>query len=301
MNFLVVGTIRNCQRKIFQTIKCLDKALYFANKIEYFFVESDSDDKTLYSLEKLSKQKNNFRYESFGKLRRKLPIHSERLALLRNRYLEELKSKKNSWVKYLIVVDTDGVCRNINSDVIEELISKKGWSAYTANVKGSYYDIWALRHNSWSPNDCWQATKEELNIGLSRFESESKNVYSRMIKINSSEKMIAVDSAFGGLAIYRRSSIPDEAKYIGLCRNGKKVCEHVSFHNSIKKNQGSIFISPKLIIGPSPYAHTKYSGILGLNRFWARCFTDSVIDFLKTFFKLSKSITKSNIYGWLKF
>ena len=57
MNFLIVGTIRNCQRQIFQTIKCLDKGLYFANKIEYFFVESDSDDKTLDSLKTLSTQK----------------------------------------------------------------------------------------------------------------------------------------------------------------------------------------------------------------------------------------------------
>ena len=281
MNFLIVGTIRDCQRQIFQTIKCLDKGLNFASKIEYFFVESDSDDKTLDSLKKLSEKKKNFRYESFGRLRTKLPIHTQRLALCRNRYLEELKSKKNGWVDYLIVVDTDGVCKNINSQVIKECISIEGWSAQTANVKGAYYDIWALRHNIWSPNDCWQATIEELNIGFSRFESESRNVYSRMIKIDSSKKIIAVDSAFGGLAIYRKSGIPDNAKYIGLCRNGEKICEHISFHNSIKQNQGSIFINPKLIIGPSPYGHTKYSGILGLNRFWARCLTDSAIAYFK--------------------
>ena len=102
-----------------------------------------------------------------------------------------------------------------------------------------------------------------------------------MIKINSSKKIIPVDSAFGGLAIYRKSNIPDNAKYIGLSLNGEKICEHVSFHNSIRQNQGSIFINPKLIIGPSPYCHTKYSGILGLNRFWARCSIDSAIDFFK--------------------
>ena len=293
MNFLIVGTIRNCQRQIFQTIKSLDKGLYFANRIEYFFVESDSDDKTLDSLKKISRKKNTFRYESFGRLRTKFPIHTQRLALCRNRCLDELKSKKNSWVKYLIVVDTDGVCKNINSHVIKECISEKGWAAYTANVKGAYYDVWALRHSIWSPNDCWQATKEELNMGLSRFESESKNVYSRMIKINSSRKIIPVDSAFGGLAIYRSSCIPDEAKYIGLCRNGEKICEHVSFHKAIKNNRGSIFINPKLIIGPSPYAHTKYSGIFGLNRFWARCFTDSAINFLrKKFYIIKKPFLK---------
>ena len=292
MNFLIVGTIRNCQRQIFNTVECLDRGLYFANRIEYFFVESDSDDNTLDSLKKLSRKKNNFRFESFGRLRKKLPIHTQRLALCRNKCIEELKSDKNNWVEYLIVVDTDGVCRNINSHVIKECISSDGWSAYTANVKGAYYDIWALRHNIWSPNDCWQSTKEELNIGLSRFESESKNVYSRMIKIDSFKKNIAVDSAFGGFAIYKKSGIPDDAKYIGLSKNGEKICEHISFHNSIKKNQGSIFINPKLIIGPSPYSHTKYSGIFGLNRFWARCFTDTVINWLKTTFVKVKMFLK---------
>ena len=43
--------MRNCEKKIFQTIKCIDKGLSFANKLEYFFVESDSDDKTLKSLD----------------------------------------------------------------------------------------------------------------------------------------------------------------------------------------------------------------------------------------------------------
>ena len=289
MNFLVVGTIRNCQRKIFQTIKCIDKGLYFANKIEYFFVESDSDDKTLNSLKKLSKQKKNFRYKSFGRLIKRFPTNSERIAFCRNKCLEELKKVKNSWVKYLIVVDADGVCKNINSDVIKDSISKEGWSVITANVKGSYYDIWALRHKVWSPNDCWEATKYELNIGSSRFESESRNIYSRMIKIHPSKSFIEVDSAFGGLAIYKVSSIPKDAKYIGLCKDGTKVCEHVSFHESIKNNKGSIFINPKLIIGPSPYGHTKYSGILGLNRFWARCFTDSTIDYFnKNLFKIKR-------------
>ena len=66
-----------------------------------------------------------------------------------------------------------------------------------------------------------------------------------------------------------------------MSKDSEQVCEHVSFHNAIKQNQGSIFINPKLIIGPSPYGHTKYSGILGLNRFWARCFTDSAIDYFK--------------------
>ena len=56
------------------------------------------------------------------------------------------------------------------------------------------------------------------------------------------------------------------------------------------------FINPKLIIGPSPYGHTKYSGIIGLNRFWARCFTDSIIDYLnKNFFKIKRFFFNSKM------
>ena len=44
------------------------------------FIEIQGD-----SLKKLSRQKKNFRYESFGRLRTKLPIHTQRLALCRNR------------------------------------------------------------------------------------------------------------------------------------------------------------------------------------------------------------------------
>ena len=105
MNFLVVGTVRNCEKNIFKTIKCIDKGLNFANKLEYFFVESDSDDQTLKSLDKLSKKKNNFKFMSFGSLRTNIPLRTERLAICRNRCLEYLRSKENSWAEYLIVVD----------------------------------------------------------------------------------------------------------------------------------------------------------------------------------------------------
>ena len=45
---------------------------------------------------------------------------------------------------------------------------------------------------------------------------------------------IEVDSAFGGLAIYKTSSIPKNAKYIGENKNNNPICEHVRFHKFIK-------------------------------------------------------------------
>ena len=250
MNFLVVGTVRNCEKKIFETIKVIDKGLIFAKRIEYFFVESDSDDKTLNSLTKLLKQKSNFQFESFGALRKDIPLRTERLAICRNRCLEYLRSTKNNWVEYLIVVDVDGICSELSSYVMKDILSKSNWSVMTANVRGHYYDIYALRHKTWCPADFYIAIKNDLKKGLSYQKSYLKNVIPKMIKIKPSERIIEVDSAFGGLAIYKKSAIPEDGFYIGVDKNGEAICEHVSFHNSIKNNKGKIFINPKLIIGP---------------------------------------------------
>ena len=250
MNFLVVGTVRNCEKEIFDTIKAIDRGLSFAERIEYFFVESDSDDRTLNSLNKLLKQKRNFQFESFGRLRTDLPLRTARLAICRNRCLEYLRSDKNSWVEYLIVVDTDGICSQLSSNVMKDIISKDYWSVMTANVRDHYYDIYALRHKTWCQDDFYVAIKNDLKNGLSYQQSYLKNVVKKMINIKPSAKIIEVDSAFGGLAIYRKSLIPQEASYIGLDKNGDEICEHLSFHYSIKNNQGKIFINPRLIIGP---------------------------------------------------
>jgi len=251
MNFLVVGTVRNCEKKIFKTIKCIENGLHFANKVEYFFVESDSEDMTLSSLEKLSKYKKNFSYESYGRLKSQKPLRTDRLALCRNRCLEYLNYEKNNWVHYLIVVDADGVCSFLNSKIVREIILKKNWAAMTANMRTKYYDIFALRHKTWCPQDFNLSIKEDLKNGLNFRQAYYKNVTSKMVNIKSSSDLIEVDSAFGGLAIYKKSSIPKNAKYIGLDENNEEICEHVSFHNSIRKNKGKIFINPKLIIGPS--------------------------------------------------
>ena len=251
MNFLVVGTVRNCEKKIFETIKCIENGLHFANKVEYFFVESDSDDMTLNSLEKRSKYKRNFSYESYGRLRSHKRLRTDRLAICRNRYLEYLKNEKNNWVQYLIVVDADGVCSFLNSKIVREIIFKNNWAVMTANRRTKYYDIFALRHKTWCPQDFNISIKEDLKNGLNYSQAYYKNVTSKMVYIKSSSDLIEVDSAFGGLAIYKKSSIPKNAKYNGLDENNEEICEHVSFHNSIRKNKGKIFINPKLIIGPS--------------------------------------------------
>jgi hypothetical protein len=67
-----------------------------------------------------------------------------------------------------------------------------------------------------------------------------------MITIAESESWIPVDSAFGGLAIYRRD-ILHGVRYAGLDESGQISCEHVELHSQLKAKACRIFVNPRLI------------------------------------------------------
>jgi hypothetical protein len=73
-------------------------------------------------------------------------------------------------------------------------------------------------------------------------------VYSKMVVIPLDAEWIEVESAFGGLAIYKREVLLDcNSRYIGLNKNGEEIVDHASLHLGITQNGYKIFINPKLI------------------------------------------------------
>ncbi len=146
----------------------------------------------------------------------------------------------------MIIADFDGVNRLITDEAVLSCWERNDWDVCTANQRGPYYDVWALRHRDWSPNDCWlqYVFLFQHNVGkrLALFAA----VHSRMITISEDSNWIEVDSAFGGFAIYRRSVL-EEALYVGLRDDGGEICEHVTFHSQLRAQHRRIFINPKLI------------------------------------------------------
>ncbi len=115
-----------------------------------------------------------------------------------------------------------------------------------ANQDGPYYDIWALRHKEWCPEDCW-AQYNFLNQYRLDFEKNLwGSVYSKMITIAQDSEWIDVDSAFGGLAIYKKTAF-DVCRYVGITEMGEEFCEHVYFHRQLKSIGAKLYINPKLI------------------------------------------------------
>ena len=73
-------------------------------------------------------------------------------------------------------------------------------------------------------------------------ESEADNKYIHVFDKFDTGQRLEVDSAFGGIAIYKVSIIGD-CKYIGSYDDGTELCEHVPFHQCIKENGGKIYIN----------------------------------------------------------
>ena len=260
---LIASTVRNCGQTILKTIEALDKYLG-STKREFFIVESDSDDDTLTILENLARRRSDFKYLSMGSLQSNIPKRTDRIAFCRNKYLEYLRLNCENF-EYLIVVDSDGIVSKIDdSNVLSS--PDVNWHTLTANVSGFYYDLWALRSEHWCNYDCWKRYRNLIKIGMNEYHSYKISVWSPTTILNPRGSHLKVDSAFGGLAIYKVKSIPKSARYVGVDAQGEEICEHVSFNLAInRKNLHSgMYILPGLIIGKSPSEHVKYAGISGL-------------------------------------
>lgn len=198
---------------------------------------------------------------------------------------------------YMIMVDLDDILKQPIGDSIKRAFeyNTNEWDVLTGNCSGLYYDIWALRINKkqWSEThqaiwdtcldyDVWDMIKhvnyanmikelEEREKNFAYYTTTTQKILQRKIlretyvksfqkNIPSTSPLIPVESAFGGIGIYKISAIKD-CKYNGLQTNctcsdydvkGDCIdiaCEHISFHKDIiQKNDGKIFICPTLLV-----------------------------------------------------
>jgi hypothetical protein len=242
---LVAGVARNVAKSIKAEIGLLNSALCSFSKLYWFIVESDSDDETVAKLTELQSEIPNFRFLSLEDLQSEMPLRTERLAHCRNRYLDELRDSYPN-VDYLVVADLDGTNSLLTEEAVLSCWIKAEWDVCCANQRGPYFDIWALRHSVWSPNDCWSQYNFFVQNHLPAEKALFAAMYAKMITIPENSEWIEVESAFGGLAVYKRAVL-NGARYIGVTSQKEEICEHVIFHRMLRSKGARIFINPRLI------------------------------------------------------
>jgi hypothetical protein len=175
------------------------------------------------------------------------------MAAARNTYLTYVRDRvAPKEFPYVVIADFNLLNNKLSREAVLTSFTRNDWDIVTANQSGPYYDIWALRHPIWSPNDCWE--QHNFVRGLVKFPETAitYSIRSRMLKIPKKSEWIEVDSAFGGFALYKTDFLSMNIKYMGLDESGKSICEHVNFHKKLKAKGARIFINPGMI-------NTKYT------------------------------------------
>lgn len=245
LNIAVVGIVRNNASTLAKDVRRLERA-FLGSHLSWFLVESDSSDLTLDTLRRLQSTTPDFDFVSLGDLEGSLPHRTERLAHCRNRCVTEISvNPKYRGVDFVCVADFDGVNSHISFRAVQTCWSRLNWDGCFPNQRGPYYDVWALRHPEWSPDDCWDEYRRLRASGLSKRRSREIAVYARMKRIRPGSEWIPVQSAFGGVGIYRREVFV-KGRYSGVI-NQRPVCEHVPFHEALIEDGARLFINPDFI------------------------------------------------------
>jgi hypothetical protein len=231
MNPFIVfaGTAKNVDRFIGRMLHHIDDCGAHFKSYAVVLYENDSTDHTRQVMEAQKKPNYHYLYETNVPGRR-----TEVLARGRNAILDKVLELN---AKFMVMLDLDDV--NISGQFvtnIETCFSYSGWDVLAGNQKGVYYDVWALRLKGVMEVDCWKQ--------MSLLNGEQRQLLEKYIQTGihfCGPGLIPVDSAFGGIAIYRVKALQG-CRYKGT-NEADETCEHVEFHKDIRKNGGKIFIN----------------------------------------------------------
>jgi glycosyltransferase involved in cell wall biosynthesis len=267
MNFgkaVIVGCVKNSANFLPSVIQNLEKIASLYKEIAFIFIENDSVDKTKQLIKTWGRNYPKFKLFSLDGLDAYEKNRTMRLEIARNAYISAIQQDHalHSF-DHVIVMDMDDrgaypLEREGLLKALSFLNQQQSHAAVFANQSVKYYDLWALRHPQLCPFDFWhEVLKKALELGTDQEAFDA--VYASVPKrIPTDALPIQVDSAFGGLGVYKMNFIlGNKARYTGheykyfindeIIFSKLQTCEHVSFHQGISAQNGLMYILPYLI------------------------------------------------------
>jgi hypothetical protein len=241
---IILATARNVAKVVESQVEILNKSFRDFKEVRLHFIESHSTDSTVKVLEAIESSYENFSFESITKISDANLTRTERISLARN-IAKEYAASISETLDYVVVADVDGVNSGLTRSSVIANWSHSEWDMVAANQKRDYYDIWALRLKNICPNDCWEDFETFCHV-MPRRTAFKLAIKSKMKSFIQHEGFIRVDSAFGGIAIYK-SCIYFDAEYRGTSEKGIPICEHVPFNLKLIENGARLFINTEFI------------------------------------------------------
>ena len=244
---LVVGTVRDASANVIPDLLRIVNALEEILPTKAFVVESASADNTVANMSELAAKDSRLRSTSVGIAETPIPDRIHRIRYCRNEYVKEIRNDPlYKDIDLIIAADLDGINTKVNSAVFKSALELDlSWDVLAANQSARYYDIFALRHPLWSPND-WASEADWLEPFLGKKIAKRHSMTDRMIHIPANFPPIPVESAFGGLCFYRRW-VFDQFDYVEEAAAPLNENEHVTIHRKVRAVGGEIYIHPGLV------------------------------------------------------
>ncbi len=256
--------VRDCEPALPKVLKNIERLSSLYAEAAFIFVENDSKDKTQEILRAWCAKRPNASLINLDGLARHHPVRTMRIAEARKRYLSEIK-KNFADYSHLVVLDGDDAnSHDIDlaaaGHALQFLDSDESRAGVFANQQGYYYDLWALRHAQKCPADVWEEVLDRVdNLKIPDQEAFHKTFVKRIFSLPANAEPLEVDSAFGGLGIYKIRAVVQnpqtfvgyKTKMIATARGrrdmGWQVCEHVSFNQGLRDIGRKLFVFPSLI------------------------------------------------------
>ena len=263
------GLARNCEDAIAPNLEALIRIADFRENRQcfIFLLENDSQDRTGEILcDFRDKFADRVELCQLPGLALAKPERIDRLAWCRNSLLEQIRQAVIDPAASLYVpIDLD-------DQILASLDPASFWRAVDRfeadGVNGLfpisrpyYYDLLALRAPGWVEADHQElVAASRPNLGW--FRSLQQFVFAKQLPISSfvADTLIPVDSAFGGMGMYRFLAIA-ASRYQVIWLGRYFECEHVSFNQGIS----SLYIDTGVVV-QAPVGHLAYQ----LMGYWQR-------------------------------
>jgi len=239
-NVIFAGTCRNVESDLPYVLKHIDTCGSMFGKYAVVIYENDSADATRSILidHAATFQPGMYSLILEDGIVDKEPRRTMRLERGRNLILDKVhEMNAQNEYDFLVILDLDNI--NASGRFTETIKScfqhGEDWDVLTANQQtGYYYDMWALRK------------RPDLNYDFARHQpilGKEKSMFYLQFDPSQPPDLVEVDSAFGGIAIYRLSTLPTHCRYQGEYEDGGEKCEHVDFHDCLRDHGNKIFIN----------------------------------------------------------
>ena len=270
---VIIGCARNVAGQLPKTLEKIEAIRALWGQAAVIIAENGSTDGTKRLLDDY-KTKPQTHILTLDASANAIPSRTQRLALIRNTLLDFVHATYPTY-DYILNVDMDGVLDGLDPKTLAFAFkpSMPAWDALFANVRGSYYDVWALRSKFLEfEYDCWDMVRHcMVHFGMSRADARQGFVLNKQFTLPFNPRtLVPVESAFGGLGLYRLSKTKD-CRYIGLtqecsCKSildfvsgsgvslnnnpcAPETCEHVAFHRDmVSKHGAKMFIHSQLLV-----------------------------------------------------